>query len=58
MPEELRRDAGVEDVSGVPAVVLVQQSEVVVGVVKHDLHRRILEQAAHAGAACPPAADR
>ena len=36
----------VKDVSGVPGIVLVEQSEVVVGVVKDDLHRRILEQGA------------
>jgi hypothetical protein len=47
--EELRRHASVEDVPGMPPIVLMQQSEVVVGVVKDDLHRRILEQGAQAG---------
>ena len=56
--EELRRDARVEDVPGVPAIVLMQQSEVVVGVVKDDLHRRILEQRRPGRLACRSAADR
>ena len=43
-PEQLRRDSGVEDVVDVPAVVLMQQPEVVVGVVEDDLDPGVLEQ--------------
>ena len=43
--EQLRCDARVEDVADVPAVVLLEQTQIVVGVVKDDLDRRILEHA-------------
>jgi hypothetical protein len=43
-PEQLGRDAGVENVARVPAVVLVQKTQVVIGVVQHLLDARILEE--------------
>src|SRR5438067_1186194 len=47
--EQLGCDARIEDVSCVPAVILVQQSQVVVGVVEHDLDGWILEHLAESG---------
>ncbi len=44
--QKLRRDARVEDVADVPLVVLLEQTQIVVGVVKDDLDPRILEYAA------------
>jgi hypothetical protein len=44
--QQLRRDARVEDVRDAPAIILVEQSQVVVSVVKHDLDRGVLEQLA------------
>jgi hypothetical protein len=41
--EQLRRDPRVEDVVDVPAVVLMQQSQIVVGVVEHNFDPGILE---------------
>ena len=41
--EQLRRDARVEEPARVPAVILMQQPEIVVGVVKHLLDRVALE---------------
>jgi hypothetical protein len=48
-PQELRRDARVEQPARVPAIVLVQQAEVVVRVVKDLLDRVALEDAAEGG---------
>jgi hypothetical protein len=45
-PGELRGDARVEDVPDVPAIVLREEAQVVVGVVKDDLDLRVLEHAA------------
>ena len=49
--EQLRGDPGVEDVADVPAVILVQEAEVVVRIVKDDLDVRILEERAQTGRA-------
>jgi predicted PurR-regulated permease PerM len=48
-PEQLRGDAGVEDVSHVPAVILLEKAEVVIGVVKYHLDGRVFEQFSHSG---------
>src|SRR5512138_1090121 len=45
-PEQLSRDACIEDVIDVPAIILVQQSEVVISVVKYNLDIGILEYVA------------
>src|SRR6185503_4106226 len=45
-PEQLRGDAGVENVPNVPTIILVQQSQIIIRVVKHDLDAGILEQTA------------
>src|SRR5512141_974961 len=41
--KQLRSDARVEDVVDVPAVILMKQTQVVVGVMEYDLHVRILK---------------
>mgnify|MGYP003346564600 CR=1 FL=1 len=45
-PEQLRGDSGVEQVGRAPPVVLMQQAQIVVGVVEHDLDLGIGEQGA------------
>ncbi len=45
-PEDLRRHSRVEEVRRMPAVVLMQEPQVVVGIVKDDLDARRLEQPA------------
>src|SRR6185503_11953739 len=42
--EQLRREPCVEDVAELPTIILVQQTQIVIGIVKHDLHPWILEQ--------------
>src|SRR6185437_15341690 len=48
-PEQLRSNARVEDVPHVPAVILLEEPQVVVGVVEHDLDVRALEERAEEG---------
>ena len=43
--EQLGCDSRIEDVSCVPAVILVQKTKIVVGIVEDDLHILALEQA-------------
>src|SRR5262252_942977 len=47
--QKLRGDARVEDVPDLPLVVLLQKSQVVVGVVKNDLDPGILEDSSEGG---------
>ena len=42
--KQLRGDAGVKDVARSPAVVLTQEAQIVVGVVKDNLDLRTLHQ--------------
>jgi len=44
--QQLRRDPRVEDVAHLPAVVLLQQPQVVVGIVEHHFDIRVLEHVA------------
>ncbi len=44
--QKLRGNSRVEDVVDVPPIILMQQPQVVVGVVKHDLHFLILQNVA------------
>jgi hypothetical protein len=46
LAEELRGDARVEQAAHLPAVVLAQEAQVVVGVVEDHLDRRVLDQPA------------
>src|SRR5262245_5177377 len=48
-PEQLRRDTCVEDVTNVPAVILMEQTEIVIRVVKDDFDVAVLEQRAESG---------
>src|SRR5687767_6064145 len=48
-PEKLRGDSRIEDAIDLPAIVLMEQAKVVVGVMKNDLDLRILEYLTEAG---------
>ena len=41
--KELRREARVEDVTKLPIIILMQQPQVIVGIVKDDLYVRVLQ---------------
>ena len=56
--EELGGDTSVEQARDAPAVVLPQEAQIVVGVVKDDLDLQDPRGARRAAGADPPAADR